>query len=156
MEFTPSSRVWFVNTGFTIRQVAASTGLSEDTLRYYERIGLIAPSRHASSHHRRYNNDDITWIDFLVRLRSTGMPLAQIQTYIHLYQQGEPTLPDRRALIEAHERAVLERIADLQESLTVIRAKLEFYRSRESSGARKDARCESEASKPRRRKGKSS
>lgn len=82
-----------MNSSFTIRQVAASTGLSEDTLRYYERIGLLAPSRHASSRHRRYNDNDIMWIDFLVRLRSTGMPLAQIQEYIRLYQQGAYTCP---------------------------------------------------------------
>jgi DNA-binding transcriptional MerR regulator len=128
-----------VNTGFTIRQVSASTGLSEDTLRYYERLGLIAPSRHASSRHRRYTDEDLSWIDFLVCLRSTGMPLAQIQEYIRLYRAGAQTLPDRRALIETHEKTVMERIVGLQESLGVIQAKLEFYRMRESVGARADA-----------------
>jgi DNA-binding transcriptional MerR regulator len=153
LEFTPSSRVYLVNSSFTIRQVSASTGLSEDTLRYYERIGLIAPSRHASSRHRRYNDDDLLWIDFLVCLRSTGMPLAQIQEYIRLYQEGAHTLPDRRALIEAHEKTVMERIAGLQESLGMIRRKLEFYRVRESVGARADA---PKTAKPRVRKGKTS
>jgi DNA-binding transcriptional MerR regulator len=142
-----------VNASFTIRQVSASTGLSEDTLRYYERIGLLAPSRHASSRHRRYTDDDLTRINFLVHLRSTGMPLAQIQEYIRLYQEGAHTLPDRRALIEVHEKTVMERISGLQESLMVIRAKLEFYRSRESVGARANA---PKPSKPRLRKGKSS
>ncbi len=141
-----------MNSSFTIRQVATSTGLSEDTLRYYERIGLLAPSRHASSRHRRYNDDDLLWIEFLVCLRSTGMPLAQIQEYIRLYQLGEQTLPGRRALIEAHEKTVLERIVDLQESLGTIQKKLEFYRSRESSVG---AVCAPESSKPRGKKGKS-
>jgi DNA-binding transcriptional MerR regulator len=137
-----------VNSSFTIRQVAASTGLSEDTLRYYERIGLIAPSRHASSCHRRYDDDDLVWIDFLVCLRSTGMPLAQIQEYIRLYQQGERTVPDRRALIEAHERSAMERMAGLQRSLGVIRMKLEFYRSREAATI--GAACAFETPKSRR------
>ncbi len=141
-----------MNASFTIRQVSASTGLSEDTLRYYERIGLLAPSRHASSRHRRYTDDDLTRIDFLVHLRSTGMPLAQIQEYIRLYQEGAHTLPDRRALIEMHEKTVMERISGLQESLVVIRAKLEFYRSRESVGARANA---PKPSKPRPKKGTS-
>ena len=65
-----------MGTDLTIQQVAALTQLSEHTLRYYERIGLLDPVNRASSGHRRYSTGDIAWIEFLTRLRTTGMPIA--------------------------------------------------------------------------------
>lgn len=59
----------------TIQQVAAATGLTEHTLRYYERIGLIHPIVRAGSGHRRYCERDIWWIEFLMKLRNTGMSI---------------------------------------------------------------------------------
>ncbi|MBI3530459.1 MAG: MerR family DNA-binding transcriptional regulator [Betaproteobacteria bacterium] len=58
---------------YTIKQTALITGLTEDTLRYYERIGLVGPIARAASGHRRYNAVDHTWIDFLTKMLSTGM-----------------------------------------------------------------------------------
>lgn len=66
-----------MGTDFTIQQVAALTHLSEHTLRYYERIGLLDPIYRASSGHRRYSTHDIGWIEFLIRLRTTGMPISK-------------------------------------------------------------------------------
>lgn len=62
-------------------QVAVVTQLSVHTLRYYERIGLVAPICRASSGHRRYSSQDIAWIEFLTRLRATGMPIRQMQQF---------------------------------------------------------------------------
>ena len=73
-----------METGLTIQQVAHRMGLSIDTLRYYERIGLLEPVRRAQNGHRRYTQQDLAWIDLLIRLRNTGMP----QSYAHF--SGRP------------------------------------------------------------------
>ena len=65
-----------MDTGLTIKQVAQQTGLSIDTLRYYEHIGLLEPVGRAPNGHCRYTPHDIAWIDLLIRLRNTGMPRA--------------------------------------------------------------------------------
>ncbi len=114
--------------GLSIQQTAQETGLSIDTLRYYERIGLLAPSRDASSRHRRYSERDLAWIDFVTKLRSTGMPLSEIHQYIHLYQQGESTQAQRQRLLEAQAARVEARIAELREALAVIHKKIDGYR----------------------------
>ncbi len=112
---------------YSIRQVSLETGLSADTLRYYERIGLLRPERHASSRQRIYNEDDLKGIGFLLRLRSTGMPLEGIREYIRLYRLGDSTFLERGALLAAHEAAVRTRIADWQVALEAIREKRRFY-----------------------------
>jgi DNA-binding transcriptional MerR regulator len=109
----------------SIQQTAEQTGLSVDTLRYYERIGLLAPTRDASSHHRRYSQMDLVWIAFLSKLRSTGMPLLEIRDYINLYRQGDDTVAQRKALLENHALQVAQQITQLQSSLQVIQQKID-------------------------------
>ena len=86
----------------TIQQVAEATGLSVHTLRYYERCDLIAPVQRANNGHRRYSAQDIRWIQFLTKLRMTGMPLRQIQQYATLLRQQPDAVQERRAILEAH------------------------------------------------------
>jgi DNA-binding transcriptional MerR regulator len=120
----------------SIQQTAAQTGLSVDTLRYYERIGLLAPTRDASSRHRRYGQMDLVWIAFLSKLRSTGMPLLEIRDYINLYRVGDDTVAQRKALLERHAGQVAQQITELQSSLEVIRQKIAYldqYPARHSS-----------------------
>jgi DNA-binding transcriptional MerR regulator len=84
-----------METEFSIQQVAEITGLSIDTLRYYERIKLLEPVSRASSGHRRYRQKDIDWIGLVINLRETGMPLAQIHYFAELRRQGEATATER-------------------------------------------------------------
>ena len=79
-----------METEFSIQQVAEITGLSIDTLRYYERIGLLESVSRASSGHRRYKQKDIDWIGLVINLRETGMPLAEI---FSLYGQSGYRVP---------------------------------------------------------------
>ena len=65
----------------TIQEVSQATGLSTHTLRYYERIGLIHPIRREGNSHRHYTNDDVGWIEFLLKLRATGMSIKDMQKY---------------------------------------------------------------------------
>ncbi|MGF1521838.1 MAG: MerR family transcriptional regulator [Leptolyngbyaceae cyanobacterium] len=112
----------------TIQQVAAATGLSVHTLRYYERCDLIAPIQRATNGHRRYSAQDIRWIQFLTKLRMTGMSIRQLQQYATLLRQQPDAVQERRAILETHRETVLERLQQLQENLSVIDWKIEHYK----------------------------
>lgn len=119
-------------TQFSIGQAAQATGLTEDTLRYYERLGLLLDVQRADSGHRRYSEDELAWIGFVQRLRGTGMSLGRIQQYVELWRQGEHTVSERKALLEAHAAEVAAQVAKLQASLEIINLKLEHYRDLEA------------------------
>jgi DNA-binding transcriptional MerR regulator len=111
----------------TIQQVAEATGLTEHTLRYYERISLIHPINRAGNSHRRYSQDDIGWIEFLNKLRATGMSIQQMQRYAELQRAGDETLPERVEMLKALRHKVEAHMAELQENLNVICYKIEIY-----------------------------
>ncbi len=115
------------NDKLTIQQVAEATGLSVHTLRYYERIGLIHPIGRAENTHRRYSTDDIGWIEFLNKLRATGMPIQQMQAYAELQRQGDVSLPERVEMLKELRHNVETHIAELQEHLKLIYYKIEIY-----------------------------
>lgn len=113
----------------SIQQVAEATGLSVHTLRYYERIGLIHSIDRARNTHRRYTEDDIWWIDFLTKLRATGMSIQQMQDYAELQREGDITLPERLEMLKAHGREVEAHMAELRENLRIIRSKIDYYQA---------------------------
>ncbi len=117
----------------TIQEVADRTGLSAHTLRYYERIGLISPIDRAPSGHRRYSEGDIGWIEFLKRLRSTGMPIREMKYYADLLWQGEHTVGARRALLERHHARIEAKLRDLTDCLQIIEWKINHYKDLEAS-----------------------
>jgi DNA-binding transcriptional MerR regulator len=116
----------------TIQQVAQQTGLSVHTLRYYERNGLLEPVNRASSGHRRYLEDDVARIEFLTRLRATGMPIRQMQEFAQLFRERPEAIADRRAILEAHKQQVQAHIQELQRNLDVIDWKINYYKQLES------------------------
>lgn len=122
-----------MKTDLTIQEVAALTGLSGHTLRYYERIGLLDHVNRADSGHRRYSNDDIAWIEFLTRLRATGMPICQMQQFAALRRQGDITVSARRELLEKHWESVQLQLAQLQRHLSVIESKIKYYKGLEAN-----------------------
>ncbi|MEM8533282.1 MAG: MerR family transcriptional regulator [Chloroflexota bacterium] len=124
----------------TIQQVAAATGLSSYTLRYYERIGLLDPVGRATSGHRRYTTHDIEWIAFLNRLRAIGMPIRQMQEYAELRRQGACTITQRRILLEQLRTSVEEQINTLTENLEHINTKIDYYQTAEAECAHTDER----------------
>lgn len=114
---------------YTVQEAAIQTGLSEHTLRYYERVNLIPHvQRDDSSKHRRYTAENLRGIEFLKRMRATGMPIGEMQRYVALYQQGDDTVEERLAMLEAHQQRVREQIAELQSHLAVIEFKIENYK----------------------------
>ena len=84
----------------TMKTVCDMFKLSADTLRYYERIGVIPPVQRTSGGIRKYADEDISWIQNAICLRDAGVPLEMIAEYVRLYDQGEPTYEARLQLLE--------------------------------------------------------
>jgi DNA-binding transcriptional MerR regulator len=115
-------------TSLTISDVAAETGLTTSTLRYYEQEGLLRGEiDRASSSHRRYSEQDLRWVEFITKLRATGMPIRDIRRYTELAREGDHTTADRLALLVDHRERVLAQLADMQRSLDAIDFKIATY-----------------------------
>ena len=84
----------------TMKTVCDMFNISADTLRYYERIGVIPPVQRTSGGIRKYAGEDISWIQNAICLRDAGVPLEMIAEYVRLYDQGEPTYEARLQLLE--------------------------------------------------------
>ncbi len=112
---------------YTISEVAAHSGLSAHTLRWYERIGLMPHVDRSHTGQRRYSNRDLDWLGFVGKLRLTGMPVADMVRYAELVREGEGTHAERQRLLAAHREDVRRRIAELQDTLAVIDHKIDFY-----------------------------
>jgi DNA-binding transcriptional MerR regulator len=117
----------------TIQQTAQETGLGIDTLRYYERIGLITGVERLNNGHRRYGDADITWILFLKQLRTTGMPIAQMQTFARLRREGDVTVSQRREMLEQHRLNLEEQVRLIMDFMAVIDAKIARHRQHEQT-----------------------
>lgn len=124
-----------METGFTIQQVAQQTGLSIDTLRYYERIGLLEHVGRTGSGHRRYTQSDITWIELLIKLRYTSMPLAQMVRFAELRRQGNATLTERRIMLEQHQQVLEQHMQELERNMVALQNKIASLKKREAEDA---------------------
>jgi DNA-binding transcriptional MerR regulator len=116
-----------VDDELTIGDVAARTGLSIDTLRFYEREGLmVAPVRRRSGR-RAYGDADVAWLEICRRLRESDMPLAEIRRFTALVRQGPGNEAERLELLRRHEERVRARMTALAEALDVISGKVGIY-----------------------------
>jgi DNA-binding transcriptional MerR regulator len=111
----------------TVSEAASRFGLTAHTLRWYEQVGLVDPVPRDSAGRRRYAEADLRRLEFLTRLRTTGMPVREMLRYVQLVRSGPQTTAQRRALLEAHRGRVLARIADLRRDLDVINHKIDMY-----------------------------
>uniref|UniRef100_UPI00052618D4 MerR family transcriptional regulator n=1 Tax=Streptomyces bikiniensis TaxID=1896 RepID=UPI00052618D4 len=111
----------------TISEVAALTGLTAHTLRWYERIGLMPHVDRSHTGQRRFTARDLDWLAFVGKLRLTGMPVADMVRYAELVRAGDHTREERRELLEATRRDVLARVTELQETLAVLDVKIAHY-----------------------------
>ncbi len=110
-----------------IGELAAVSGLSAHTIRYYERIGLMPAASRNGSGHRSYAPQTLAWIEFLGRLKTTGMPISEMLRYAKLRERGADSEAERQALLVAHRKAVRAHVDDLMECLNVLDAKIAGY-----------------------------
>lgn len=117
---------------FSIQQVASMTGLSTHTLRYYEKIGLIKNVQRDQTGYRQYTDVDLAWIQFLIRLRVTGMPMLKMKQFSDLRQKGDSTITARKELLEEHYKDVLGEIEELELNSQRIEEKIAHYKKLET------------------------
>jgi DNA-binding transcriptional MerR regulator len=111
----------------TIAEVAEKYGLSTDTLRYYERIGLIPPVRRGKGGIRDYSDNDMEWVGFIKYMRIANIPIEALIEYVNLFKQGDNTQENRKKLLAEQRDQLAERIAKLQEILEKLNNKVENY-----------------------------
>ncbi len=122
-----------MNKTYSIKEMAMIAGITPHTLRYYEKIDLLPNISRDKNGYRRYSQSDVEWVSFLLQLKATGMPLAQMQLFAQLRSQGDHTGRERRKMLKAHRRIVVEQIERLNECLTMIDFKIERHRQTEKS-----------------------
>ncbi|MFI1507653.1 MerR family transcriptional regulator [Streptomyces sp. NPDC020597] len=111
-----------------IGEVADRTGLSVHALRFYEREGLlVGPVHRTAGGRRRYSPTDVDWLGICVRLRESGMPLAELKRFAELVRQGPGNEPERLRLLDAHQRRVEGQIRALEECRSIIARKVGVY-----------------------------
>jgi DNA-binding transcriptional MerR regulator len=117
--------------GLTVGEAAAHVGLSVHTLRWYEQEGLVSPVERDAVGRRRYSRDDMDWLQLLICLRGTGMPVREMRRYAELVRSGPATVAERLRLFEEHRDRVLDRIAELHRDLDAINFKIQIYQRME-------------------------
>lgn len=114
----------------SIGELAAATGVSSHTLRYYEGEGLIPEVERNGAGHRRYHEDHVRWVGLLERLGTSGMSIARMKDYVALAVCGDETLEERRMLLERHAADIRERMEELEQCLSIVQAKIALYEGR--------------------------
>lgn len=113
-------------TTYTPAETVERSGFTIETLRYYERIGLLRDIDRDPSGRRRFNDGDLAWLEVLRCLRDTGMPIAQMQRYADLTLQGG-SVQERLEILRAHDRSVSEQMREMRRWQQHLRGKIDFY-----------------------------
>lgn len=111
----------------TIAEVSRAYGISADTLRYYERIGLIPPVPRTKGGVRNYGEESCGWIQLMKCMRAAGVQIEALIEYVDLFQQGDATLDARKALLVEQRDQLVPRMAEMQASLDLLNQKIERY-----------------------------
>lgn len=113
-------------TTWSISEAAAKCGLSQHTLRWYERIGLLGPIDRTADGRRRFTESDLDWLALITKLRETGMPVKDMQRYAELVRSGAGH-EERLELLRTHRVAVRHALAAQRECLKLLNYKIDFY-----------------------------
>jgi DNA-binding transcriptional MerR regulator len=110
-----------------IAAVSEQYGISTDTLRYYERVGLIPPVNRNDSGIRDYNELDLRRVDFIKCMRSAGLPIEVLIEYVALVQKGDKTIAARKEILIEQRDLLLARMQEMQKTLDILNHKIEVY-----------------------------
>lgn len=113
----------------TIKEVASKFSLTNDTLRYYEKVGLIGPIKKNKSGIRDYQEEDLRRIEFIKCMRSAGIPIEILKKYVDLYDLGDSTKNERQKLLEEEKVKIETRIKTMQDTLDKLNYKIELYKT---------------------------
>ncbi len=111
----------------TIAEASRKYGLSADTLRYYERVGIIPPVPRTAGGIRDYDEASCGWIELMKCMRAAGVQIEALVKYVALYQRGDETLADRKALLVSQREQLAGRMAEMQASLERLDGKIWLY-----------------------------
>jgi DNA-binding transcriptional MerR regulator len=117
-----------------IAEVARLSGLSQDTLRWYEREGLIPRVGRGPDRRRRFSERDVGMVVMLAKLRATGMPTEDMRAFARMVGEGAASHGRRLALLESHRQRIADQMAVLNDALSALAAKAEHYRSLIAAG----------------------
>lgn len=117
---------------YTIREAAEEMGVSIDTLRYYERIGLLPSIPRGRNGRRAYSEEYLGWVYWLKLLRESGMSIRTMKRYVNVTRAGDHTLEERCAILEEHRNHLRNKIESLQLYLKKLEEKVEYYRGYET------------------------
>lgn len=111
----------------TITEVSNRFELSQDTLRYYERIGLIPSISRNKSGVRDYTEEDCKWIEFIRCMRNAGLPIEVLIEYVGLFSQGDETIEARKELLIEQRTQLVSRMEEMQKTHDRLNRKIETY-----------------------------
>lgn len=111
----------------TIKEVGEKYGISGDTLRYYERIGMIPPVGRTEGGIRDYGADDLSWIELVLCMRNAGLPIEAIIEYVRLFREGDKTFAARLALLREQREALLDQKNKIDAMLDRLNYKIARY-----------------------------
>lgn len=118
----------------TIREVSERYGISQDTLRYYERVGLIPPVSRTAGGIRNYTEEDLRWVELAKCMRSAGLPVEAIIEYVRLFHEGDSTIPDRLQLLSDQREALLKQRREIDATLNRLNYKISRYEEAVKTG----------------------
>ena len=110
-----------------ISEMSEQSGLSVDTLRYYEKIGLLPPVNRTDSGIRDYDELDIKRIDFIKCMRAAGLSIDVLLQYFALVEQGDETIEARKEILQEQRAQLIAKMAEMQESLDLLNHKIQKY-----------------------------
>ena len=111
----------------TIKEVSEKYGVSQDTLRYYERVGMIPEVSRTAGGIRNYTQEDLGWLELALCMRSAGLPVNVLVKYLKLYRQGDETIPQRLELLTAERMELRERQSRIEQTLARLDYKISVY-----------------------------
>ena len=121
----------------TIAEVSRAYGISADTLRYYERIGLIPPVPRTKGGVRNYGEESCGWIELMKCMRAAGVQIEALIEYVDLFRQGDATIGARKALLMEQRDQLVARMKEMQASLDLLNQKIDRYEQSMVSAERK-------------------
>jgi DNA-binding transcriptional MerR regulator len=116
------------STFLTVRQLARLFGLTTQEVRSFESAGILKPTARAPNGHRRYIDEDVLWLKFVLELKATGMPLTEIKDFGDLRGQGDSTLQPRLTILDLHRQRLLLKMKDLLDHSSAIDEEIREYR----------------------------